>query len=126
MVLLPRGTAQVCRGKPIKSIMPDPGRNLSKTNSFLATDDISNIPFPLGTCFAWHKELLFIREEGIDVCPLCAPKPPGTIKAKSDKDPIQKNLGTGSFSVWGLSVFSKAKPAAVETHTFSVPPGSLF
>lgn len=65
---------------------------------------------------------LFIREEVIDVCPLCAPKPPGTIKAKSDKDPTQKkkNVGTGSFSVRGLNVLSKAKAAAVETHTRSL------
>lgn len=59
---------------------------------------------------------LFIREES----PLCVPKPPGTIKAKSDKDPTQKNLGTGSFSVRGLNVLSKAKAAAVETHTCSL------
>lgn len=43
--------------------------------------------------------------------------PPGSIKAKSDKDPTLRNLGTGSFSVRGLNVLSKAKAAAVETHT---------
>lgn len=81
----------VSRGKHSKSVMPHLGRNLSKANSFLATDDISNILFLLGTGFAWHNELLSVYQGGsnCDVCPLCAPKPLGTIKAKLDKDPLR-------------------------------------
>lgn len=53
--------------------------------------------------------------------PLYTPKPPGIIKAKSNKDPTQKNpRGTGSFSIWGLNVLSKAKAAALQTHTRSL------
>lgn len=112
----------VARGKPGKSMMPHLGRNLSKANRFLARDDISNILFLLGTGFACHNGLLCVYQGGsnCDVCPLCAPKPLGTIKAKFDKDPHKKNLGTGSFPVRGLNVLSKAKIAAVKTHTRSL------
>lgn len=101
--------------------MPDPGRNLSKANSFLATADVSHIRSLWGHVLPGMMSCsLFIKEEGSDVCPLCAPKPPRTIKAKSDKYPTQKNLATGSFSVRGLNVLSKAKAAAVEIHTHSL------
>lgn len=66
------------------------------------------------------KRSLFIREEGVDVCPLYTPKPSGAIKAKSDKDPTYKTLGTGPFSVRGLNVLSKAKIAAVSAHALSL------
>lgn len=40
------------------------GGSPSCANSFLATGDVSNTPFPLGMWFAWHNETLSVYQGG--------------------------------------------------------------
>lgn len=44
------------------------GGSPSCANSFLATGDVSNTPFPLGMWFAWHNETLSVYQGGRRWC----------------------------------------------------------